>query len=289
MKVFNAAGELVAVLFSGLGLPSLPNSVSVVQGSFDPDFPGALGILRLDGPGTLVTWDGTTAGGQPAKGGSYFVVTETKDSFGKVNTFTSPLTVLRSGVGVNVEVYNSAGELVWSRSLSVTAAGPMQVSGHVLAGDPTGGVKIAYGSGPGDSVVWNGLNGAGSQVAQGSYTVKISQASGSGSKQTYTQGVVVLWDSDGVFGGAAAYPDPAGPADATLTVRFAGLDPGSIAWGEAYNLAGEQVGQLAQGPSGALAWAMRPGTASGIYLLNVTAKNPAGRQKSLRLKVAVIR
>ena len=278
----------MAVLATSLGLYSPPQTISVLKGVFDPD-QGGLGSLRFDGPGNVITWDGSNGSGQLAKSGGYYIVTEVKDNFGKIDTWTTPLTVIRTEQGVDVEVYNSAGEVVWRRHASVASAGGMQVTGtRVVPGMAGGEAKVSYGSGPSDFLLWDGTAMDGTQVAGGSYLVKVTQKLGSGAKQTYSQGVVVIPSSANIFDAVQAAPNPARAGDSAVLVSFSGLEPGSAAWGEVYSLAGERVAGLQASGTG-LAWSLKPESASGIYILNVTAQAPSGRRRSQRLKVSLIR
>jgi hypothetical protein len=288
IKVYNGAGELVAVLETSLGLFTLPSNITVIDGVFDPDL-GGKGTLQMDGPGTTVAWNGKASGGGMVASGSYFVVTQVQDSFGKLSTWTTPLTVLRTPSGAEVEVYNSAGELVWHASKAVSSGGAMQVSDtHLVAGAPAG-IKISFGSGPADYVVWNGTNGAGAQVSQGNYLVKITQRSGSGAVSTYSQGVVVLRDNAEAFESVLAAPNPARGPQPELRVSFQGAAPGQEAWGEVYNMAGERVGALRGDTTAGLAWRVPLELADGVFLLRAGAISPQGRKSSKILKVVILR
>jgi hypothetical protein len=287
IKVYNGAGELVAVLESGLGLSSQVLSLAVLQGVFVPDTNG-LGTIRLNGPDTVISWDGSTNTGQKVQSGSYNVVVSITDPMGNVETFNQPLTVIRVDTGVTVEVFNSAGELVWSEHKNSGSAGAIGLSTRELVPDPAGpGLKIVYGAGAGDSVTWNGLNSQGQAVASGTYLVQVTQSSPTG-KNTFSQSVSVIQAPGGVFASAAAGPNPARAGVASVFVQFYGVAGGTQLWGDVYNLAGERIGALSSDPGG-LRWDLPKGLASGIFILRLNGRSPSGQAKSQSLKVAVVR
>jgi hypothetical protein len=72
-------------------------------------------------------------------------------------------------------------------------------------------------------------------------------------------------------------------------VSLQGASAGIIAWGEAYNLAGEHVGSLSVVSGAFLQWNIPANLASGVYLLQISARDGQGRLKSMPVKVSVIR
>jgi flagellar hook assembly protein FlgD len=287
VKVYNSAGEVVAVLYENLGFYSAPTQLSVIQGTFSPDQNGQ-GILTLVGPGTVIVWDGTSSAGQTVQSGTYNVVVKMTDSFGKSVSWSAPLTVLRDDKNVQVEVFNSAGELVWSSSQGSGTAGSIGLSGRQLAPSSSSpGLKISYGSGPSDYVYWNGLNSQGQAVASGTYVVQVTQDTDSG-KKVYAQSVIVVQASSQVFDSAIPWPNPVDPASSSVIIQLSGMAAGTEAWGDVYNLAGERVGSLARDPAG-LRWDFGSNLASGIYLARVNARDAQGQQKNINLKIAILR
>jgi hypothetical protein len=287
IKVYNSAGEVVAVLYDNLGLYTDPTQLSVQQGDFNPDN-GGVGILKLQGPDMLISWDGTSSAGQSVQSGSYNVVVLLKDQFGKMQSFAAPLTVIRTGSGVLVQVFNSAGELVWSQTQSSGAAGNIALSSRQLVPSSSGpGLKISYGSGASDFTYWNGLNSQGQAVASGSYVVQVTQNTDSG-KKIFAETVAVIQASANVFDQAIAWPNPASTGTNGIVIQLTGMPAGSEAWGDVYNLAGERVGSLSADPAG-LRWDLPLSSASGIYLARINAKDGQGRQRGQTLKICVVR
>jgi hypothetical protein len=286
IKIYNSAGELVAVITDNMGLSAPPQGLTVLTASFDPN-QNQQGLVQINGPGNTVAWDGISSSGQGVQSGSYTLVLQTKDGFGKVQSWSAPLQVIRTDTGVLVQVFNSAGELVWSQKSSSGTAGNIGLSSRQLVPSASSpGLKISYGAGAGDYVTWNGLNSQGEAVASGSYLVQVTQSTETG-KRVYTQSVTVLEQSANVFAQAIAWPNPAPSGASSVTIWLAGLAPGSEVWGDVYNLAGERVGTFSPDPLG-LRWDLPSTTASGIYIGYVNAKDGIGNKSSQTIKIAII-
>jgi hypothetical protein len=124
-------------------------------------------------------------------------------------------------------------------------------------------------------------------VAGGTYVVQVTQNTSSG-KKVFAESVTVIQQSATVFDQVIAYPNPAGPGSTSITLEFLGLASGGEAWGDVYNLAGEKVGSLSADPLG-LRWDLPNGSASGIYLARVNARDAQGNKRSQSIKLAVTR
>jgi hypothetical protein len=288
VKVFNSAGELVATLSQQLSIYAAPTGLAATIPSFDPDEGGA-GVLDLLGSGVPVIWSGKTDSGQFVDSGLYYVTVDVTDTFGKLVTWTAPITVLRTDASTVVEVYNSAGELVWRETRIPSNPGRISLSdGSLVAGQPGAELKITYGSGSGDFVSWNGTGSQGQALSGGSYLVKVTQA-GSGGKSTFSYSVTLLQANTPAFSSLVAAPNPVRSGTTAITISLLGAAPGLSAWGDAYNLSGERVSSLEAASAGTLRWTIPPGLASGVYLLHVSARDSQGRLKSAPLKVAIVR
>jgi hypothetical protein len=221
--------------------------------------------------------------------GIYSVVVEVTDNFGKLTTWSESLTVLRSDLSTEVQVYNSAGEMVWHAQKLPQAPGLVGVSSREIIPDPSGpGLKISYGSGSSDYLMWDGTGSGGQALSSGTYMVKITQ-SGTDGKSTSTFAVTLLQPNAQVFAWVAAAPNPATPGVSSIMISLQGAAPGISAWGEAYNLSGEHVGtlNLVSGPN--LRWDIPSGLASGVYILQISARDSQGRLKTAPVKIAIVR
>jgi hypothetical protein len=289
VKVYNSAGEEVGVLYEDLGLYAKPTGMSVLQGGFLPDN-GGKGLLSLEGPGLTLAWDGRNAQGQIVSSGVYYISVEVRDPFGKLETWTSPLSVIRTENFATVQVFNSAGELVWSQKepMAATAAAQLLLSSRELLPTVSGsGLKITYGSGGADFTYWNGLNSLGLAVASGTYMIEVTQVAGGGAKKIYTDSVTVLQPNDQVFDSVVASANPVPAGARQVTFALLGAAGVTQATGSVFSLAGESVGNFNGGST--LNWQIPQGLAAGIYLVRVEASNALGHRRSAVMKIALLR
>jgi hypothetical protein len=263
----------------------MPTGLIPLTASFAPQ-EGGVGSLQLLGPELSLVWNGRMDSGQVVDSGVYSVVVQVRDPFGLVTSWSQSLTVLRSDSQTTVEIYNSAGELVWRRQAVPESPGLVLLSGRELAPGPgEAGLKISYGSGSADFQVWNGTGSDGQALNSGNYLVKVTQAGGS----TYSYTVTLLQASTQVFEGLIAAPNPIPSGSALLTIRLQGAAPGIRSWGEAYNLAGEHVASLGSSTGACLRWDIPAGLAPGVYWLQVSARDSQGRIKTAALKLFLLR
>jgi flagellar hook assembly protein FlgD len=287
LKVYNSAGEEVGVLAENLQVYQQPQKLTLLNSDFNPDQNG-VGQLLINGPGTVMVWDGSDSSGQIVQSGIYYISMQSTDSFGKTTTWSKAMTVLRTNQGVLVQVFNGAGELVWSDKKPLGNAGNLRLSDTQFSPTDSGpGLKISYGTGASDFSYWNGLNSQGQAVASGTYVVQVTQDTETG-KKIFAQSVTVLQPSATVFDQAVAWPNPAPAGTAAVTIQVTGLAAGSELWGDVYDLAGERVGSLETDPAG-LRWNLSENSASGIYLTRINAKDGQGHQRSQAVKIAILR
>jgi hypothetical protein len=287
VRIYNSAGELVSTLYDALALYQAVTGIDTAATAFVPD-QGGQGVVDLVGSGISFAWNGTNAAGQLVASGAYTVAVELHDSFGKTQNWSVSLAVLRAETGAVVEVYNGAGELVWRAQGTLQAGGALALSGRELVPEAgTGGLKISYGSGSSDFVIWDGKGGQGQALSSGSYLIKVTQSDHNG-KTTYTDTVALIQPNVNVFGWAAAAPNPVRSGSGSVLVSLQGGATGLSVWGEVYNLAGEHVATLSEEPGASLRWSIKPGIASGVYLLQVNARDAQGRSKSSIVKVSVL-
>jgi hypothetical protein len=289
VKVYNSAGELVATLADQLALYMAPTGLSPVIPAFVPDQNG-VGQLNLQGSNVPVIWSGHTDSGQTVDSGVYYVTVEVTDQFGSLTTWSAPLTVVRTDSTTVVEVYNSAGELVWHQAQTPTDPGRVGISGDSLVAGQSGApLKIVYGSGSADFVMWNGQGSNGQALSGGSYMVKVTQNGAGGKMSTYAFSVVLIPEDQSVFDTVIAAPNPVLPGATALLLSLPGAGPGTTAWGNIYSLAGERVGALSEAAGGGLRWDIHSEIAGGVYLVRVSARNASGNLKSRIVRVAVVR
>jgi hypothetical protein len=288
VKVYNSAGELVGVLYTALGLYLAPTGLAVLQGGFMPDS-GQQGALTVEGPGVVLVWDGKNGSGQIVSSGTYYVSVEVKDPFGKLATWTLPLSVIRTEAFATVRVFNSAGELVWSQKQPLTSTAQLSLSSRELLPTSSGsGLKIQYGSAPTDFIYWNGLNSSGGAVSSGTYLIEVTQDSSGSAKKVYTASVVVLQANDQVFDSVTVSNNPIPAGSQQVTFALLGAAGVTQSTAGVYSLAGDRVGSLAGG-GGSMTWMIPPTLAAGVYLVRVEASNNLGHRRAVVLKIALLR
>jgi hypothetical protein len=288
VKIYNSAGELVGTLYDLLPLYQMPVGLSPLSATFSPDLGGS-GALQLVGPNLPLIWAGTSDNGQLVASGIYNIVVQVHDGFGLVTTWTQTLTVLRADASTSVEVYNSAGEMVWHDQAVPLSPGIVGVSGReIVPGTGSSGLKITYGTGPSDFLTWNGTGSGGQALSSGTYMVKVTQ-SGLGGKTTTSYSITLLQANSQVFAWAAAAPNPVVPGVSSIIISLQGAAPGITAWGEVYNLVGEHSGTLSAVSGGNLLWNIPSSLAGGVYLIQVSARDTQGHLKTTAVKVALVR
>ena len=287
LAVYNSAGELVAVLAQGVLVSSGPTGGLVSGGVVDPDTgqPVVVAAYATQAP---ITWDGRNAGGQAVAGGSYLVLATLTDAWGKVTTFSVAVQVLRSPLGVEISVFNGAGERVRTlQTLDSPSAAQFTLSAGVLVVGGSSSVKVQMGGG---SVAWDGTNDQGRPVSPGIYTIQALQWVALGhSMQLESKAVQVLEPAGpGPLDALVAAPQPCsllGP----LRLAWPPLPGARLHWG-LYTLAGQLTLQGSQDAllGGAeLTWGAGR-LANGVYLLDLRMDGPGLRPQRRLMKVALV-
>jgi hypothetical protein len=292
LKIYNSAGELVAVLADGLNIPASFSGLGAPSEALVPDQGGSSAALNLLGTGQSLAWDGKNSGGQRVDSGSYTAVADVTDQFGKVTTYSTSFAVLRLPAELKVSVYNSAGELVYQ---VITAAPPLSdltalsfSTDQLLlgAGDPKLEVRYRTGS---DQITWDGRNSQGRLVTAGMYMVKVEVSQAGLAPVVVTKQVQVLRVLSGnSLAEAFAAPNPAGPGVSKVVFFLGEVDPALRVKAEIFTLAGERVaGGDNLGHPDSIDWQLGA-AAPGVYLAVLEAQGDAGLQRKV-IKLAVKR
>jgi hypothetical protein len=145
---------------------------------------------------------------------------------------------------------------------------------------------ISYGSG---SFKWDGTNDAGQMVQSGQYLVKVTRSTGMGQTEVFSQSVTVLEGAGNSLSSVQVLPNPStGLGPVTILISSGPLTSLHVE-AKVYDLAGGLVARLDNGGSApSIAWV--PGrSASGIYLIRLTAKDSQGKLSSRTLKAVLLR
>jgi hypothetical protein len=282
--VYNSAGERVRLLYDG-GLegapsPSLDAAVLAAGGSLSL----RLGT-RLPGGASSLSWDGTSDGGQSVAGGVYELKVETEDPFGAKTSVILSVQALSAPLGAVLAVYNSAGECVRRQALSGpdALASGFEPERSVLAPEQVLKGQLLLPGGPVISVLWDGRNAAGDQVAGGVYSLVLELA-GTG-RVVQARNIEVLKAPGPPAPELVAGPSPLRGRWLTLVCApFAGR---SLA-AQAYDLAGEAVAAGASSDGSGRLRLDAAGLAPGLYFLAVQVSDPGLRYPPRVLRFAVL-
>ena len=295
--MYNSAGELVKRVADNLGVYDQPSGLDAEQPGFVPDA-GGLGWVLVVGPRLPIAWDGSNSRGQWVQSGTYTLVLSSTDPFGHVTTFTSQVAVLRAPASVQVDIYNSAGELVRhfdSQANDKLAGSELTLSSTSLAAGsgPAGSERdltIHYGAGQDDQAVWDGRDDEGQLVQSGSYIVKVLREEPGSGPSVLSETVTVIDTVSDPLSGAMAGPDPVGPGTAAVVIQLAGPSAAAVT-ARVYDQAGELVDSV-NAPQGSrrLEWNVAARNyGPGAYLIELETLDAQGRLERKILKVALER
>jgi hypothetical protein len=292
LKVYNAAGELVAVLAQGLNIPASFSGLGSPSEALIPELGGSNAALSLLGTGLDLTWDGKNSSGQRVDSGSYSAVAEVTDQFGKVTTYSTGFTVLRLVAELKVSVYNSAGELVYQVIKPTTALAELAElsfsTDKLLLGDGQPKLEVRYQRGS-DPISWDGHNSQGRLVSAGMYMVKVEVTQAGLAPVIISKQVQVLRSlSADPLAGAFAAPNPARRGDSKVLLFLGEIDPELRVTAQFFDLAGERLGGGDNvGHPGSIDWELGA-AAPGVYFAVLEAQADAGLQRKV-IKLAVER
>ena len=297
VTIYNSAGEEVRHLYSGKSQDS-PDGFSMDATAF---MPGGAGVTLgfegiLDSGGKTLNWQGDNDNGQWVSGGTYYMKAEISDSFGAVQSWIHPLSVLPRAAAQSLNIYNAAGELVIRIDTASFSSSPISRLGLKDAGKESyvlgsgGGVDFMLENTGGQQMSqhWDGKSGNGTTVSSGTYTVQLVDDS-SGHQVLVSKSFVVMADPvEGHFG-VIAGPNPLGRDSQALVFQLSGLSPSEASHVGLYNLAGELIAQgLASAGSSRITLTVG-NWSSGIYV--AVAESYDGRSLKARklLRIAVQR
>jgi flagellar hook assembly protein FlgD len=305
LRLYNSAGELVRSLYQGLAQDA-PTQVLMSQSSLAAGsgvvsflFSGALsGILGQSGT-SAIAWDGRNDNGQLVAGGQYYAQIKTTDSFGHSSTLVDSVTVIQAVLSQQLNVYNSAGEVVAQVPLTATAMTSRfevpqpskALSLDPATGLPLSGFQILLIASTGQQIwtQWNGLNSQGIPVGPGLYTLElVTEEPGQGLQRLDKQVQVLTAPLTLSLGKPIVAPQPY--RSGTLTVFFKALPGNESIHGRLYNQAGELVLESwGRSGGGRLALDQASKLASGVYVLELTWVRGSGVVERQMAKVAVAR
>jgi len=272
------------------------NTQTLIEGvnSLSLDFQG-----RLDNGALSVVWEGGNDDGQWVGGGMYYLKVETKDSFGKVTTYTREISVVDARPQQFLTIYNSAGERVRRIELPAgTLYSELKLSEQAFAMEaqagPSNGYKLELRSAAGVSsqVEWDGLTDQGARVRGGSYSVVLVSKQGISESKVVTRSFIVLdAGADDPLKNSVAAPNPLKGQDRELQISYApaAMSSGQRVTAELYTLSGERVASGSDSTGmGRLVLGL-PQLSSGVYFVRLQLMSGMQSEKSKTLKISIVR
>jgi len=294
VTLYNSAGERVRVLYDG-GIqfidPDMELSAPLLITGQAP-VTLSVGGAATTGQGTL-SWDGGNDNGQAVSSGSYYFKIETTDSMGTVTALIRSVQVLNIQGQNSLEVFNSAGELVYRRVLgsAFDNAASMRLHEDTMVAGGHKDLEVLLRQGGNDtSLAWHGRNDAGALVNSGTYTMQWVHTSAGGVRQVQSKTFTVLRlpDSSLPGGDFKAAPNPVrglGP----VAIHFDPA-PGLGLHARLYNAAGELVGQAqVDASAGRCTFGRSEALASGTYVAEIEMRQGAALLRRELKKVAIVR
>jgi hypothetical protein len=304
--VYNSAGELVKDIIStpasqafsdvilSIGVSSTANIITPGS-ALSIYLPGVTMPSNVSSSGSTFVWDGTSNASQFVSSGDYYIKIEQKDQYGHTEVMTKSVMVMKIEEYIELNIYNSAGELV--RSIrDYTSSLPDKVALRmedtlVIKHDGTK-IPIYYGQNPTDILTWDGRNSQGVSVSRGTYEVQVIVKSNTmEATLEASKTIVVLSEGMKYFYDAKVYPNPyIGKGQLTFAWSASGTG-----WVNVYirNLSGELVTTLnAKLEDGSVTWNVKTGDghsiAHGLYVCEFMAKNDEGYISKKALKFFIM-
>ncbi len=309
--MYNEAGELVREYTresTSSGIEDVKIKVDGEEGvnavttgqEFDIELPGVETPHSMGKGTTIFTLDPKNEQGQNLNSGSYFIKIEQTDKYGHKDVFVDSMTVVEDEEYIELNVFNSAGELVRSmRDYSKTAVGQVKVGvapDYVISADTGGKIDINFDE-AGQVITWNCKTDDGRAVGTGAYEIQVVAKTGDRGVVIASKTVTLIYQQKEFLESAKFYPNPfisAGVETATIEWKFMdGITQSGIMNVYIYNMAGEMVRALdAELSAGSVEWDGKNSAgnraAHGFYVCVLRGVNAEGHVNGLNVKIAVI-
>jgi hypothetical protein len=293
ISLYNEAGELVKTIASVMANGHVSQIIYMADGVTDPAYVTDASPLVIIIPGlettatqgagsTSFTWRPVNQQSQDVSQGVYFIKIEIKDSYGHVNTWSKAVAVQRFDPYVEMNIYNSAGELI-RRIRKDNSVLPRSLSLDVpdlLTDSP---VVVRYGEGPDEYFLWDGKSQEGSAVSNGVYEVQLVMTTDKGTMFEASKTLSLLRAVTRYLNGFMILPNPGYGMDSLITFKwtFASGTETGMASVFIYNLAGELVRRLKGSlQAGSISWDLKTGrgaaVSSGLYTAVLEGRNANG-------------
>jgi len=258
------------------------------------------GIDRIN-----IAWDGYNDNGQNINNGVYYIKISVQDEYGHTQTTIKDVQLMRTEEYVRINIYNTAGELVRRlqtkpANINIAALNLDKID-NVIYLSETGKINIDYGSG--NIMEWDGKNGQGEMVNNGTYELQIEIVTDNGYKVVASKTVTILREQT-----EQALTDPQNPKlypkiypnpvslegeDGEIEIEWFKPLQGEVKI-KIYNVAGELVKQIRGDLSvKKLKWNLKTDkgerVSGGFYIVVLEAKKVNGERESRIVKFSIIR
>ena len=313
VKIYNEAGEVVRTIIQAQTTYLLTGIVTSVNGNtgtnvfstgenFTVTLPGA-------GPGgadMTTSWDGKTDAGQPAASGTYYLSVDETDTYGHVTDITKTITLIQDATYIQLNIFNSAGELVTTITDYNFVFPPNFLSGtgalDVIMNVPPvittkeanlSPVQVRFGSQEADFMLWDGKNNSGLSVSSGVYEMQIVVKTQTLLAVVASKSVTVLQNNDVLIGEIKAVPNPYNGSGAGIEFRWTANEMGNMSI-SIFNMSGELIRILnTKLESGSVKWDTATASGSqvsnGLYIAVLQGISGSGNIARLKVKVAINR
>ncbi len=310
ITIYNEAGEIVRVIASEAVSAPVTSVEYYAGGEANPvvisgDSKLEIRLPRVETRSTFGTgsttyyWDAINAQSQEVGTGVYYIKIETLDQYGHTTTLIKDITVVRVDQYVELNIYNSAGEIIRSiRQKKDVSGGTVSLSSlgdRLIFTKEGGSVIIKYGNNIGDYILWDGKNQEGEIIGSGIYEVQvILKDAKDGAVSEASKTVTVLREGKVYIEELKAVPNPYVKGSGGI-IRFewvlTGIETGEVRI-RIYNVAGELVRQLiGELGTGMIEWDLKTENkhyaSRGIYIAVMDAKNSEGYKDSKKIKFAI--
>jgi len=301
ISVYNEAGEVVRQMevMRASGPVKSVEYYTVVNGeiiqnppSFAAGDPYAIHLPGIETPdsaglgGTSIMWDAKNSQGQEVRQGVYYIKVESKDQYGHVSAFINEVTVFRVEEYVELNIFNSAGEIVRSirqYKSPVSEKLSLKVSELLIINKDGSSIAIEYNQG--EHIMWDGKNSRGRTVTSGTYEIQIVAHTSQGSRIEASKTVIVLNEGKKYMSDIVIAPNPVKretgkPEMVRLIWTTETAETGTMNI-RIYNVAGELVSIINTTlESGEAAWNLRSRggrkASAGPYVVVFEARNSEG-------------
>jgi flagellar hook assembly protein FlgD len=260
--------------------------------------PGVDTPISLAQGGVTYTWNADNNSSQSVDSGLYYIKFEQKDQFGHSNVFIKQVQVIKEEEYVELNIFNSSGELVRTISgktpadLNILSAKDMEIKvsdartnkvSDVVAIDKTGTqINITYGPDTSNDIIsWNGMNNIGEAVSSGTYEMQVVVKTLAGVSVEASKTVVVLNEGKTDISNIKILPNPyQGKTRTNIAVTWKSSGVGFVDV-KIFNSVGELVRSInTKLETDGILWDMKTASgddvAQGYYICVIQARDSNG-------------